>query len=243
MVVREMRLLILHQTTIMNHLTIFFLLLFALNLQSQDPEDWANLKKYYEANQMVMADENNDGRVVFMGNSITEGWIGARPEFFKNNPYINRGISGQTTPQMLIRFRMDVVDLNPEVVVILAGTNDIAGNTGPSSLGMIMDNLQGMAEIADANKIKVVLCSVMPVYDYPWSPGLNPNIKIPALNKLIEAYANEKGFVYLDYFAAMEDGKAGMREELTYDGVHLTEGGYEYIEPMVQKAIAEALKK
>jgi len=226
----------------MKHLAISLFLFLTFNIQSQDPEDWANLKKYYEDNVEVMAEESNEGRVVFMGNSITEGWIAARPNFFKDNPYINRGIGGQTTPQMLIRFRMDVVDLNPEVVVILAGTNDIAGNTGPSSLNMIMDNLQGMAEIADANGIKVILCSVMPVFDYPWSPGLNPNTKIPALNELIKAYANEKNFIYLDYFAAMEDGKAGMREELTYDGVHLTEDGYAFIEPMVQMAIAYALK-
>ena len=224
-------------------ITILLLSISPINLLAQDPEDWANLKRYYEENLVVMADKNTEGRVVFMGNSITEGWKSTSPDFFADNPYINRGIGGQTTPQMLIRFRMDVVELNPEVVVILAGTNDIAGNTGPSSHGMIMDNLQGMAEIAHANGIKVILCSVMPAYDYPWKPGLEPNLKIPILNEMIQAYANEKGFIYLDYFSAMDDGKAGLKEELTYDGVHLTEAGYSLIEPMVQAAIEQALQK
>ena len=128
-----------------------------------------------------------------MGNSITEGWSNHEPTFFKNPAYINRGISGQTTPQMLIRFRPDVVDLKPKVVVILAGTNDIAGNTGPSTLKMIADNIQSMAEIAEANGIKVVLASVLPAYDYPWKPGLGPDKKIVRLNKMIKAYAKKAG--------------------------------------------------
>lgn len=229
------------------HLQQWILLLFLLSstfsLSAQSPKDWPNLKRYQVENKLVMAMEKNEGRVVFMGNSITEGWKQARPAFFEENPYVNRGISGQTTPQMLVRFRADVIDLKPEAVVILAGTNDIAGNTGPSSLGMILDNLKGMAELAEKNGIKVILCSVMPVYDYPWSPGLSPNKKIPALNRMIELYAKENGYEYLDYFAEMEDGKAGMKEELTYDGVHLTEDGYAFIEPMVQRAIANVLEK
>ena len=133
--------------------------------------------------------------------------VSYQPEFFEGKPYVNRGISGQTTPQMLVRFRQDVIDLKPKVVVILAGTNDIAGNTGPSTLQMIADNIMSMAELAEANGIKVVLCSVLPAYDYPWRKGLMPNEKIPALNTMIKSYVNSKGLVYLDYFSAMTDGK------------------------------------
>ena len=176
-----------------------------------------------------------------MGNSITIGWSHHQPEFFEGKPYVNRGISGQTTPQMLVRFRQDVIDLNPKVVVILAGTNDIAGNTGPSSLEMIADNLMSMAELAEANDIKVVLCSVLPAFDYPWRKGLKPNEKIPALNNMIEEYARRKGFVYLDYFSAMTDGNNGLRQDLGSDGVHPNKKGYELMAPLAEKAIANAL--
>lgn len=227
----------------MKVLTTILIMCFSSVLFSQEVnQDWPNLKRYQEENVKVM-EQDATNRVVFMGNSITEGWIQARPSFFEDNPYINRGIGGQTTPQMLVRFRQDVIALNPKVVVILAGTNDIAGNTGPSTLEMILDNLKGMAELADANGIQVILCSVMPAFDYPWKPGMEPNIKIPALNKMIQAYCNEKDFIYLDYFAAMDDGNNGTREELTSDGVHLTEDGYKFIEPMVKMAIGFALSK
>src|SRR5665811_2601203 len=146
-------------------------------------QDWPNLKEFQEANQELGAPAADEDRVVFMGNSITIGWLNNRPEFFEGQPYVNRGISGQTTPQMLIRFRQDVVDLKPKVVVILAGTNDIAGNTGPSTLEMIEDNIASMAVLAKAEKIKVILCSVLPVYDYPWAPGLQPAEKIATLNQ------------------------------------------------------------
>lgn len=205
-------------------------------------QDWANLEKYQEQNAKLMKNETKT-QVVFMGNSITEGWEQSNPSFFENNPYANRGISGQTTPQMLVRFRQDVIALNPDVVVILAGTNDIAGNTGPATLEEILGNLQGMAEIASANGIEPILCSVLPAFDYPWKPGMEPNVKIPKLNGMIEAYCKEKNYLYLNYFAAMDDGKNGLREELTYDGVHLTEKGYQFIEPMVQMAIKMALNK
>ena len=205
-------------------------------------QEWQNLEKYQEENEKVMKSADRY-RVVFMGNSITEGWKQTRPEFFEENKYINRGIGGQTTPQMLLRFRQDVIDLNAKVVVILAGTNDIAGNTGESTLEQIMDNLKGMAELASYHNIEPILCSVMPAFDYPWKPGMEPNVKIPKLNEMIKAYCEEKGFIYLDYFAAMDDGKAGLREELTYDGVHLTEEGYKFIEPMVQIAIKMAWAK
>ena len=206
-------------------------------------QDWPNLEQFKDANTKVAIASDHENRVVFMGNSITIGWLNKRPEFFKGKPYINRGISGQTTPQMLLRFRQDVIALQPKVVVILAGTNDIAGNTGPSTLPMILDNIKSMAELAEANDIKVVLSSVLPAFDYPWRPGLKPNEKIPALNKLIKDYAAEKGFIYLDYFSAMADKRNGLPKEYASDEVHPTVAGYKVMEPMVEAAIAEALKK
>lgn len=215
---------------------------FLLSFINSNAQDWANLKRYQHENTTLSAPSKTEKRVVFMGNSITQGWKETHPDFFKRNPFICRGISGQTTPQMLVRFRQDVIALQPKVVVILAGTNDIAGNTGPSTLEMIMDNLSSMAEIANANKIKVVLCSVLPAYDYPWKKGMEPNIKIPKLNELIKAYCEKKGFVHLDYFSAMADDKNGMIAELTNDGVHCTAKGYEVMESLVQPAIKKALK-
>ncbi|MGB6153554.1 MAG: SGNH/GDSL hydrolase family protein [Pricia sp.] len=206
-------------------------------------QDWPNLKQFQEANQKLGAPAADENRVVFMGNSITIGWLNSRPEFFEGKPYVNRGISGQTTPQMLVRFRQDVVDLEPKVVVILAGTNDIAGNTGPSTLEMIADNIRSMAEIAHANHIKVVLSSTLPAFDYPWKPGLEPADKIVALNKMLKAYAEENGHIYLDYFSAMADDRNGLPKKYADDEVHPTVEGYKVMEPLVEKAIAEALKK
>lgn len=204
-------------------------------------QDWPNLKQFQEANQKLGAPAADENRVVFMGNSITIGWLNNRPEFFEGKPYINRGISGQTTPQMLIRFRQDVVELRPKVVVILAGTNDIAGNTGPSTLEMIADNIKSMAEIAQANGIKVVLSSTLPAFDYPWKPGLEPALKIIELNKMIKAYSEEKGHIYLDYFSVMADDRNGLPKKYAKDEVHPTVEGYKVMEPLVEKAIAEAL--
>lgn len=206
-------------------------------------QDWANLKRYKEENKAVGLPAPDEKRIVFMGNSITEGWKKARPEFFENPSYINRGISGQTTPQMLLRFRQDVIALQPKIVVILAGTNDIAGNTGPSTLEMIEDNLASMAELANANGIKVILCSVLPAYAYPWKPDIKPAEKIVALNKWIENYCIEKGFAYVDYFTSMADDRNGLKEEYTYDGVHTTAEGYRIMETLVEKAIKEVSKK
>ncbi len=224
----------------MKYLTIIFLVLnFTFNAGAQD---WPNLEKYQAQNEKLSMEETPGNRVVFMGNSITEGWVNMSPDFFKNNNYVGRGISGQTTPQMLVRFRQDVIALNPAAVTIMAGTNDIAGNTGPSSLEMIMDNLKGMAEIANDNGIKVVLCSVTPAFDYPWRPGLKPNEKIPALNEMIQTYCAEKGFVYCDYFLALTDGNNGLRKNLGDDGVHPNKIGYDIMEPLIHAAILEALK-
>ena len=206
-------------------------------------QDWANLEKYKTANEGLSELQKGEKRIVFMGNSITESWVNMRPEFFKNNPFVGRGISGQTTPQMLIRFRQDVLNLNPDAVVILAGTNDIAGNTGPMTLDEILGNIKSMAELADANGVKVILSSVLPVYDYPWRPGIEPNIKIPALNKMIEAYSKTKGFYYLDYFSKMADDRNGLPKKYAADEVHPTVLGYSTMEPMVLQAIVHVLKK
>ncbi|NMB05865.1 MAG: acylhydrolase [Bacteroidales bacterium] len=208
---------------------------------STEAQDWANLERFREDNAKLAAPRTCDDRVVFMGNSITQGWIDMIPEFFAGRHYINRGIGGQTTPQMLIRFRQDVIHLRPKVVVILAGINDIAGNTGPSSLEMIEDNLHSMTELAQANGIEVVLCSVLPALDFPWRPGMDPAGKVVELNKRIEAYASKKGAVYCDYFTAMVDERNGLPAELSDDGVHPNEAGYAIMAPLVEKAIARAL--
>jgi lysophospholipase L1-like esterase len=205
--------------------------------------DWASLQRYRRANAELSPRAPGERRVVFMGNSITDTWARYFPAMFPGKPYIGRGIGGQTTPQMLVRFRQDVIALKPAVVVILAGTNDIAGNTGPSTLEMIEDNLMSMTELAQANGIRVVLSSVLPVYDYAWRPGLKPAPKIVALNAWMKAYAARVGAVYLDYHTAMADARQGLRSDLTRDGVHPTEAGYRVMAPLAEKAIAEALRR
>src|ERR1035437_4345986 len=204
--------------------------------------DWPNLKRFRTDNKKTGLPSTDEKRVVFMGNSITEGWISNRPEFFKNHPYINRGINGQTTPQMLVRFRADVVNLKPKVVVILAGTNDIAGNTGPSTIEMIEDNLASMADLAKANGIKVIMCSILPAYDYPWKRGLKPYEKIIVVNKWMKDFATTHGLIYLDFYSSLVDDRSGMKPEYANDGVHPTNLGYGVMEPLVEKAIAQALK-
>lgn len=223
-------------------LLVFMLPLFVLDAQVKDPNDWPELSRYAADNEKVLSMPNNGDRVVFMGNSITEGWAHHMPEYMEGKPYINRGIGGQTTPQMLIRMRPDVIDLNPAAVVILAGTNDIAGNTGPSTLKMIADNIKSMAEVADANGIKVIIASVIPAADYPWKPGMAPDEKIPALNAMLKAFAKSKGYIYLDYFESMHDGKNGLIEKLGYDGVHPNKAGYEVMAKLTEKAIKKALR-
>lgn len=219
----------------------FLLLTVIYMMNSLNAQDWPNFKEFQEVNAHLPQVKQNEKRVVFMGNSITIGWLQTHPDFFKNKPYVNRGISGQTTPQMLVRFRADVVDLEAAAVVLLAGTNDIAGNTGPVTLEMILDNIKSMTEIAQANDIKVILCSVLPAFDYPWRPGVAPNIKIPKLNKMIKQYAEESGAYYLDYFTTLEDGNNGMIKEYTTDGVHLTLEGYQVMEPLVENALQKVL--
>ncbi|MEB8329230.1 SGNH/GDSL hydrolase family protein [Flavobacteriaceae bacterium KMM 6897] len=206
-------------------------------------QDWGNLNKYREANAALEKVGNKQDRIVFMGNSIIEGWNDHNPEFFEDSAYINRGIGGQTTPQMLLRFRQDVLDLNPKVVVILAGINDIAGNTGPSTQKMIEDNIFSMAELAMLHGIKVVLSSVLPAFDFPWAPGLEPSKKVIALNKSIKQYAETNDMVYLDYFSAMVDSRNGLLEIYTYDGIHPNTLGYQIMAPLAKAAVQKALKQ
>jgi lysophospholipase L1-like esterase len=224
-------------------LTVGIILLTLIMIESTYSQDWANLNRYQKENKALGLSPLNETRVVFIGNSITEGWSLHHPEFFMDKPYINRGIGGQTTPQMLIRFRQDVIDLKPTIVVILAGTNDIAGNTGPMTLEMIVNNIISMTEIAHANGIKVIISSVLPAFDYSWKPGLNPDKKIPMLNDMLKQYAENKGFVYLDYFASMVDEENGLKKEYGADGVHPNKTGYKVMEPLVEKAINDALNK
>ena len=206
-------------------------------------QDWPNLARYRNENAKIGLPGANENRIVFMGNSITEGWGQISPEFFSGKSYINRGISGQTTPQMLIRFRPDVIALKPKIVVILAGTNDIAGNTGPSTLEMIEDNIASMTVLAKAAHIKVILSSVLPVYDFPWAPGQKPAEKIAALNQWIKNYARKNGCIYLDYYSSMADGRKGLKTEYSPDGVHPNEAGYKVMAVLAEKAIGLALKK
>ena len=206
-------------------------------------QDWPALGRYRAENEKLAPPSSDENRVVFMGDSITDGWGRRYGKFFPGKPYVNRGISGQTTPQMLIRFRPDVIDLKPKVVVILAGTNDIAGNTGPESLEDIEANLMSMSELAHANGIRVVLSSVMPICDYirPQSPKRPPE-KIIALNTWMKDYAAKNGFVYLDYYNSMLDGKQMLKKEWTIDGLHPNDEGYAAIEPLAEQAIAKALQ-
>ena len=209
--------------------------------QNAEAQDWANLNKYQNENATLPVLTSGQKRIVFMGDSITEFWSVINPEFFAGKSYINRGISGQTTPQMLIRFRPDVIALKPSLVIIMAGINDIAGNTGPSTLEMITNNLFSMAELAKANHIKVILCSVLPAYDFPWRTGSFPAEKIVMLNTMIKKYADANEILYLDYYSAMVDERKGLKAAYADDGVHPNKAGYEVMEPLVEKAIKEIL--
>jgi len=205
--------------------------------------DFAWLAHFKEADLALAPPAAGENRVVFMGDSITQGWKIEGPDgYFPGKPYINRGISGQTTPQMLVRFRQDVIDLKPKVVVILAGINDIAGNTGPMTLEQTEGNLASMAELATANHIRVVMCSIMPAYDFPWSPGLSPAPKVVAVNAWMKAYAAQNGYVYVDYHTPMKDERDGLPSTLSHDGVHPLPAGYALMTPLVEAGIAKALK-
>jgi lysophospholipase L1-like esterase len=214
--------------------------------------DWPALARYHEANTTVAPRAKSEARVVFMGDSITDSWDDPKyGGFFPGKPYLDRGISGQTTPQMLFRFRGDVIALQPKVVVILAGTNDIAGNTGPMTLDMIKDNLMSMVELARAHKIRVVLSSVLPISDYEKNRDGQPIVRskqrppdqIVSLNQWMTQYAATNGAVYLDYYTPMADEQGFLKEELSEDGLHPNQKGYDLMAPLAERAIALALKK
>jgi lysophospholipase L1-like esterase len=215
-------------------------------------KDWPALARYRDDNAKVAAPRSKAGRVVFMGDSITDSWDDPKyGGFFTGKPYLNRGISGQTTPQMLIRFRPDVIALQPSVVVILAGTNDIAGNTGPTTLQAIEDNLTSMAELARLYHIRLVLASLLPVSDYEKTADGQPRnqtirrppAQIIALNEWMKSYAAKNKLTYLDYYSAMVDVKGFLQDELSDDGLHPNEKGYALMAPLAEQAIEKALKK
>jgi lysophospholipase L1-like esterase len=222
--------------------SIFYILLLSIFMeQNAAAQDWANLNKYQNDNVALQPLKPGQKRTVFMGDSITEGWSDSNPDFFAGKPYVNRGISGQTTPQMLIRFRADVIALKPSLVIIMAGTNDIASNTGPTTLEMITDNIFSMAELAKANHIKVILCSVLPAYDFPWNTGSYPAEKIVTLNTMIKKYADANGILYLDYYSAMVNEQKGLNAAYSGDGVHPNKAGYEVMDPLAENAIVKVL--
>jgi lysophospholipase L1-like esterase len=220
------------------------------SLVEQRYTDWGFLAKYRDADRELGEPAAGVTRAVFMGDSITEAW-GMKPtatspgrgEFFPGKPYVNRGISGQTSPQMLVRFRQDVIDLKPKVVVILAGTNDIAENTGKMTMGETGNNIASMSELARANGIRVVLCSTLPAGDFWWHKGLEPAPKIKALNAWIKDYAAKNDLVYVDYYLPMVNAEGGLKKEFSPDGVHPNKAGYDLMEPLAEAGIAEVLKK
>ncbi|WP_316792091.1 SGNH/GDSL hydrolase family protein [Pedobacter frigoris] len=206
-------------------------------------DDWAALRHYQKENLELPSPAKNEKRVVFLGSSIFEYWKNHMPEFFNNNAYIDRGISGQISPQLLIRFRQDVIDLKPKAVVILAGSNDIAGSTGHVTNEVIMNNIRSMSELAKLHGIKVILCAYLPVFEYPWRKELEqPAEKIKSLNREIEQYAKDNKFTLLDYFTPLVDERGGQRKELTLDGVHPNLEGYKIMAIATEKAIEKTLK-
>jgi lysophospholipase L1-like esterase len=205
--------------------------------------DWPQLGRYKAENTTLGPVAAGEQRVVFYGDSITDGW-GRRPdtgEFFTGRPYVNRGISGQTTPQMVVRFRQDVIDLHPAAVVILAGTNDVAGNTGPMTPEMTEDNFRSMIDLAKANGIRVIVASITPAADYPWRKGLVPGPKIKALNNWLQGYCVNHSVTYLDYYSALVGEDGGMKEGTSFDGVHPNAKGYAIMGPLAQAAIDKTL--
>ena len=200
--------------------------------------DWPNLAAYRSANAQLKSAENKVEKTIFMGDSITEFWT---PSFW-NATRINRGISGQTTPQMLLRFRSDVIELQPQMVVILAGTNDVAGNTGPATVDMIVGTIASMAELAKVHGIRVVLCSVLPASAFPWNPGAQPADKIIEVNQRIKAYAARHQITFVDYFPSMVDQHKGLQKIYSGDGVHPNAVGYQVMANLVLQGIAEALR-
>lgn len=215
-------------------------LLFALISLSAmlSAQDFANFGRYTQQNQDLIS-QNVVPNSVFMGDSITEGWFATDPGFFTKNNFVGRGIGGQVTSQMLLRFREDVIKLKPKRVIILAGTNDIAENQGPISLDKVFGNIVSMAELARANNIRVVLCSVLPAYDFPWKNGMQPADKVIALNKMIKDYAQKNNITYVDYHSALKDEKNGLPKEIAEDGIHPNKSGYEKMEAILMKSLKQ----
>ena len=241
----------------MNKILLFILLISGSALFAQDQkvdslnnkpikenfaDDWAALTKYQKENELLPTPTKKEKRVVFLGSSIFEFWKQKDPEYFSRNAYVDRGISGQISPQLLIRFRQDVINLKPKAVIILAGSNDIAGNTGHVTIDKIMDNIKSMAELARLHRIKVILCKYLPVYEYPWNKQIKAADIIVDLNEKIEAYAKERNYTILDYWTPLVDERKGQRAELTVDGVHPNLAGYKIMEGITDIAIKKALK-
>lgn len=206
--------------------------------RTKDPDRWAQLDRFRDANAKLPV--NAEGRVVFFGDSITEGWPKRAP-FFPGKPYVNRGISGQTTSQMVMRLQQDVLDLHPAAVVILAGINDIAQNQGPISLQDIEANLQSMILRSKAAGVRVIMTSVLPAADFPWRKGLDPAPKVQQLNAWLSAFCAQNQVAYVDYYTSMADANGGMKPGLSSDGVHPTADGYAIMEPLAEAAIEKAL--
>ena len=202
--------------------------------------DWAQFYRYDKANAQASSQKAN---VVFMGNSITDFWVNRDPKFFSDNGFLGRGISGQTSSEMLVRFRRDVIDIHPRVVVILAGTNDVAENNGKIELSNVLGNIQSMCELARANRIEPVLCSVLPCNHFAWRKDLQPAKKIQELNALIHEYADRAEIAYVDYYTPMATADGGMRPELTKDGCHPNDTGYKIMEEVVMGIISQALNR
>jgi lysophospholipase L1-like esterase len=204
-------------------------------------QDWNQLGRYYADNQRLKQLPPEPGRVVFLGDSITDGWKLA--QFFPGKPYVNRGISGQTTPQMLVRMFPDVIALKPAALLVYAGTNDIAGNTGPSTLTMVEDNLQAITELAQAHGIKVILCSVTPVSDYTTRKQTlqRPPADILKLNAWMREYAASANAIFADYYAALVDESGMLKQGFSGDGLHPNDKGYALLTPFAEAAIAKAL--
>ena len=225
-------------------LTYYLLFFLLLGMSEKSTaQDWANLAKYENENTLLTPKKSGEKRIILMGDSITEFWLQIHPEFFKDKPYIDRGISGQTTSQMLIRFRPDAINLQPDVVVILAGVNDVAGNTGPTTPEKILGNIKSMVELAKANAIKVILCAILPANDFYWRPNDKATETIIHLNKLIHSYAKQHHIPYVDYHTAMADTINGLPKEFSNDGVHPNLKGYQTMEPLLEKAIQQVLTK
>lgn len=211
---------------------LFNILLFCMAFHQTQAQDWANLSRYSLENKTLLTSEQTI-EAVFFGDSITEGWPQFNPSFFQEHNFVGRGIGGQTTPQLLLRFRQDVIGLRPKKVILLAGINDIAQNTGPISLNAIMNNIISMAELASANGVEMILCSVLPANSFPWRPEIIPTQKVIELNQMIKAYAQEKNLVYVDYYTLMVNAEKGLKDNFGYDSVHPNKAGYEMMEKIL----------